>query len=337
MKVPAHVIDSNEPYDVVTLGETMVRFSPAGYERFGQSRTVEMHVAGSESNTAIGLARLGHRVCWLSRLTNNAIGRWIATEIASHGVDVSHVAWTDNDRVGTYYMERGVPPRSSQVFYDRAESAISHMQPEELPSELLRSQAARVFHTSGITLGISTQARQTALRAIELARGAGQLLSFDLNYRMRLWPASAARAACEPVMALSDLVFLPIRDAQPICGTSSSDPAEVSRELHLRWPRATIVVTRGNLGAVAIDPAGTYFEQPAYSAVEVERLGGGDAFSAGYLSAFLTGKKSADALRWACATAAIKYTIPGDLPLIDRSSVAALVADESQSGSAILR
>ncbi|MCA9159934.1 MAG: hypothetical protein KDA72_16490, partial [Planctomycetales bacterium] len=75
----------------------------------------------------------------------------------------------------------------------------------------------------------------------------------------------------------------------------------------------------------------------AFSAVEVERLGGGDAFSAGYLSAFLSGKKTAEALRWACATAAIKYTIPGDLPLIDRSAVAALVADESQLGSAIQR
>lgn len=331
------MIDSTKSYDVLTLGETMVRFSPAGYERFGQSRTVEMHVAGSESNTAIGLARLGHRVGWLSRLTNNTIGRWISAEIASHGVDVSHVVWTDDDRVGTYYMERGAPPRSSQVIYDRAESAISHMRPEELPSELFCNQAAKVFHTSGITLGISSQSRRTALRAIELARGAGQLLSFDLNYRSRLWTASAAWEACEPVMAQSDLIFLPIRDARPVCGTSSSDPAEVCRELHSRWPRATIVVTRGNLGAAAIDLAGTFFEQSAFSAVEVERLGGGDAFSAGYLSAFLSGKKTAEALRWACATAAIKYTIPGDLPLIDRSAVAALVADESQLGSAIQR
>ncbi len=331
------MIDSSKPYDVMTLGETMARFSPAGYERFGQSRSVEMHVAGSESNTAIGLARLGHRVCWLSRLTNNAIGRWIAGEIASHGVDVSNVVWTDDDRVGTFYMERGVPPRSSQVFYDRAESAASRMRPEELPSELFRSQAAQVFHTSGITLGISSQSRQTALRAIELARGGGQLISFDLNYRSRLWTASAAQAACEPVMAQADLIFLPIRDARPICGVSASDPAAVCRELHLRWPQATIVITRGNLGAVAMDSTGTFFEQPAFSAVEVERLGGGDAFSAGFLSAYLSEKNTAQALRWGCATAAIKYTIPGDFPLIDRSAVAALVADESQSGSAIIR
>ncbi len=337
MKTQSQVIELDTIYDVLTLGETMVRFTPAGYERFGQSRTVEMHVAGSESNTAIGLARLGHRVCWLSRLTNNAIGRWIATEIASHGVDVSRVVWTDDDRIGTYYMERGAPPRSSQVFYDRAQSAIARIRPEELPSELFCSQAARVFHTSGITLGISSQTRQTALRAIELARGAGQLISFDLNYRMRLWSASAAREVCEPVMAQSDLIFVPIRDARSVCGVLGSDASAICSELHLRWPQATIVVTRGNQGAVAIDHAGNFFEQPAYLAVEVERLGGGDAFSAGYLSAFLSGRNTAEALRWACATAAIKYTIPGDLPLIDRPSVAALVADESKAGSAIVR
>lgn len=331
------MIDTSKPYEVITLGETMARFSPAGYERFGQSRTVEMHVAGSESNTAIGLARLGHRVCWLSRLTNNAIGRWIAEEIASHGVDVSNVVWTNDDRVGTYYMERGAPPRSSQVFYDRAESAISRMRPEELPCDLIRSQAAGIFHTSGITLGISSQARQTALRAVELARGAGQLISFDLNYRSRLWTASAARAACEPVMAQANLIFLPIRDAQPVCGVTASDPASICRELHLRWPQATIVVTRGDLGAAAVDKAGEFFEQPAFPAVAVERLGGGDAFSAGYLSAVLSGQSTVDALRWGCATAAFKYTLPGDLPLIDRSSVAALVADESRSGPTIVR
>ena len=158
--------DDVPQYDVLTLGETMARFTPPGFERFGQSRSVEMHVGGSESNTAVGLSRLGFRACWLSRLTNNAIGRWIATEIASHGVDVSWVNWTDEDRVGTYYLERGRPPRSSQVFYDRAGSAMSRMRPEELPAELFTSNAARVFHTSGITLGLSQVARQTALRAV---------------------------------------------------------------------------------------------------------------------------------------------------------------------------
>ncbi len=329
--------EANTPYDVLTLGETMARFTPPAFERFGQSRSVEMHVGGSESNTAVGLARLGHRVCWLSRLTDNAIGRWITREIASHGVDVSRVVWTDEDRVGTYYMERGRPPRSSQVLYDRADSAMSRMQPDELPPELFATGAARVFHTSGITVGLSEDARRTAMRAVELAREAKQVISFDLNFRSRLWAAAEAYAACEPIMAQADIIFLPLRDAQAVCEVTKAEPAAVCRELHGRWPRATLVVTRAELGAVAMDAAGTFFEQAAFPADEVERLGGGDAFSAGYLAAVLSGCDVQDSLRWGCATAAIKYTIPGDLPLLDRNMVAALVSDPSHRPTSIQR
>ncbi len=330
--------DAIRPYDVLTLGETMARFTPPGYERFGQSRSVEMHVGGSESNTAVGLARLGHRVCWLSRLTDNPIGRWIAGEIASHGVDVSHVMWTDNDRVGTYYMERGPVPRNSHVFYDRAASAMSNMQPEELPSELFMPQGARLFHTTGITVGLSESTRRTVQRAVELARAAGQLVSFDLNYRSRLWSPTQAYAACEPIMAQANLVFLPIRDAFTVCHvTTNSEPFAVCRELHRRWPHATIVLTQGELGAVAMDAQGEFFEQPAFRAIEVERLGGGDAFSAGYLSAVLSGSETAHALRWGCAAAAMKYTIPGDLPLIEPKLVSSLASDLSGSTGQVQR
>ena len=129
--------------DVQTIGETMLRFTPPAFERFGQSRAVEMHVGGSESNTAVGLARLGHRARWISRMTDNPLGRWIVREIASHGVDDSYVIWTDEDRVGTYYMERGLPPRDSRVFYDREASAISRLQAADLPRELFSPGAAQ--------------------------------------------------------------------------------------------------------------------------------------------------------------------------------------------------
>ncbi len=138
-------------------------------------------------------------------------------------------------------------------------------------------------------------------------------------------------------MAQADIVFLPLRDAHAVCGVSGSDPAAVCRELHARWPRATLVVTRGGQGAVAMDADGEFYEQPAFPAEEVERLGGGDAFSAGYLAAMLSGGMVGDSLRWGCATAAIKYTIPGDLPLFDRDMVVTLVNDPSRGSSSISR
>lgn len=325
-------------YDVITLGETMARFTPPGFERFGQSPVVEIHVGGSESNTAVGLARLGHKVAWISRLTNNPIGRWIAGQIASHGVDVSFVQWTDDDRVGTYYMERGRPPRGSQVFYDRRHSAMSHMLPHEVPSELFTAQRARIFHTTGITLGLGEAARRTAERCVQLARAGGLLVSFDLNYRSKLWSAADAYLICEPFMAQADVIFMAIRDAHAVCGAAAEDSAEsVCRQLHPRWPGATLVITRGSLGAVALDPQGTYFEQAAFPADEVERLGGGDAFSAGYLCGLLEGQEIPSNLRWGCAAAAFKYTLPGDLPLLDRSPVERLACATSPRSSSLER
>lgn len=157
-------------YDIVTFGETMIRLTPPGLNRLETTDTLELHVGGSESNTAIGLARLGCRVAWLSRLTNNPLGKLIAGKIAEHGVDVSHIVWTDADRVGTYYLERGSLPRTTQVIYDRQNSAVSRMVPAELPSSLFRSHQAKVFHTTGITLGISATAASTAIAAARMAK-----------------------------------------------------------------------------------------------------------------------------------------------------------------------
>lgn len=313
-------------WDVVTLGETMLRLTPRGFERFEQSSSVEVHVGGSESNTAVGLARLGHRVCWLSRLTCNPLGKLISNTIAAQGVDVSQVIWTDQDRVGTYYLERGSTPRNSEVFYDRADSAMSRMSAEDLPPELFSRLRPKFFHTTGITLGISASATATAEAAAQSARDAGCRVSFDVNFRSRLWTPQDAAEACDRYIEFADLVFLPRRDAVNLYGASDSDTQQICRQLQRRWAGRTIVLTLGADGAAAIDSNGDYYYQPVYSAFEVERLGGGDAFSAGFLSAQSTGLSVRESLRWGAAAAAIKYTIPGDLPLFDRSSVQSLAS-----------
>ncbi len=138
-------------YDVVTLGETMLRLTPPGLKRLEQAMSFEIEVGGTESNMAIGLARLGLKVLWLSRLTDNPLGRLIARTIASHGVDTSRVVWTADDRIGLYFLEEGRAPRGSKVTYDRRHSAISQMRPAELPVELFHADGARLLHLTGIT------------------------------------------------------------------------------------------------------------------------------------------------------------------------------------------
>ena len=321
-------------YDVVTLGETMVRYTPQGLQRFGQSPTIEMHVGGSESNTAVGLARLGHKVTWLSRLTNNPIGRWIANTIAGQGVDTKHLVWTDHDRIGTYYMEQGQPPRASQVYYDRAGSAMSRMTPEELPTNLFHSGKSKVLHLSGITVGISESAAQTAWEAVRMASEIGWTISFDLNYRAKLWSPTEALEACTPFMQAADLVLLPMRDARQVLEIRGESVEQCCRDLHERFEHATFVMTMGHDGAVAVLPSGETIFQPAFATTAVERLGGGDAFSAGFLSGMLQEMDLVDCLRWGAAAAALKYTIPGDLPLFDRETVSDLVQAKSTEPAA---
>ena len=324
------------PYDVVTLGETMLRLTPLGMRRLEQATSLEIEVGGTESNLAIGLARLGLRVLWLSRLTNNPLGRLIARTIASHGVDTSRVVWTEHDRVGIYFFEVGQTPRGSRVLYDRRQSAISQMRPEELPAELFQPHQARLLHLTGITIGLGPKIAATAREALRQARNAGWLISFDVNYRRLLWEPAAALIGCEPFLQSADILFVPRGDACLLYGFAPTMPAERMLEaLVERYPRATVVMTLGRDGAIGHAPSGQTVHQPAFTAEEVSRLGGGDAFAAGFLYRYLTappdGAWLVQALCWGAALAALKYSIPGDAPIVDRQEVERLVAQGASS------
>ncbi len=321
-------------YDVVTLGETMVRFTPPGTLRLEQAQALEVYVGGSESNTAVGLARLGLRVCWLSRLTDNPMGHVIANTIRAQGVDTSQVVWTESDRVGLYFLEEAATPRESRVIYDRRDSAISRMQPDQLPADIFKSGEGQVLHLTGITLALSPTAYETAQRAMELAKAAGWRLSFDVNYRGKLWSMDTARAGCQPFMQAADVLFMPLRDAKPLFKLGESMTADdVMGELRQLYPQATIVMTLGAEGAIASGANSGTVRQEAFPAAAVCRLGRGDAFTAGFIYRWLSDSNDlAMALRYGAAMAALKYGITGDMPLIEPREVQAVVAGSGATG-----
>src|SRR5438876_10859977 len=115
------------PPDVVTFGEAMVRLAPPNFRRLEQTTTLDVQVGGAELNTAVGLARLGRSAAWVSRLTNNPLGRLVANSAREAGVSTDHLVWTEDDRIGIYFLEFGAAPRASSVVYDRKDSAISHV------------------------------------------------------------------------------------------------------------------------------------------------------------------------------------------------------------------
>ncbi len=320
-------------YDVITLGETMLRLSPPDLLRIEQSSSYEAYSGGSESNVAVGLARLGLDVAWVSRMTENALGRSIVNAIRAQGVDTSFVTWTEEDRVGLYFYEEGKAPRGGRVIYDRAGSAISRMQPGDLHPDLLSPDAAHLLHLSGITLAIGESAAQTCHTLAQHARANGWQLSFDINYRKLLWSEEAAQNGCHELASLADVIFLPLRDAVNIYGTSDV-PDTAIREMHALYPNATIVMTLSADGAIA-KQGDTIIQQAAYPAEAVGRIGGGDAFVAGYLYGHLSGASLGESLRWGAACAAYKYTVPGDMPLLDLDTIRELVIH--QRGQNLLR
>ncbi len=328
-------------FDVITLGETMLRFTPPRLQRLEQATTLELEVGGTESNVAIGLARLGLNVLWLSRLTANPLGRIIARTIVGHGVDTSRVVWTDDDRVGLLFFEEGTAPRGSQVLYDRQHSAVSQMQPHDLPAELFHPEGARLLHLTGITLALGPHLNATAHKAMQLAKSAGWQLSFDVNYRQQLWSPADARHGCEAVAQAADILFVPRGDARTLYGFDMTTPPEqILATLAERYPQATIVMTLGADGAIGCEPHGAPVRQAAFPAQEVGRLGGGDAFAAGFLYRYLTDTQPdtrlAQALQWGAAAAALKYSIVGDIPLIDRHEVETLIA-QGEDGPTLMR
>ncbi len=215
-------------YDLLTLGETMLRLAAPSPLRLEQTNQLNINIGGAESNVAINLARLGKRVAWYSRLPNNPLGQSVAGEIRKHGVVVDWVTWAENERLGLYFIDYGHGTRPTQVWYDRAHSAASHMTPQDLPWQAIA--AAKWLHLTGITPALSPSCAETVLAAATYAQQQGIPLSFDVNYRAKLWQPEQAAATLAPLCQLADYIFLAARDAKTLWGVEGADVAQTLQE-----------------------------------------------------------------------------------------------------------
>jgi 2-dehydro-3-deoxygluconokinase len=315
--------------DLVTFGEAMVRFSPPASQRLEQASTLEASVGGSELNVAVLAARLGVKSRWVSRLPDNALGRMIAARAREQGVD-AHVEWTADGggRVGLYFVELG-GARISSVLYDRAGSAISRVTPGSIEWVSVFA-GARWYHVSGITPALSDAAAKVTAESLVAAKRAGLTVSYDLNYRGKLWGAQQACAAQEPLMAYVDVLTTTAEDARVVFGIGGDDHAEVARALQKRFEVSAVAITlRDNPLAAAIAADGKVHSAPRFEVRSVDPIGAGDAFCGGLIVSRLEHRGWDDAVRVATATAALKHTIPGDFCLVTRSQVDQLLRGAS--------
>src|SRR5947209_4936816 len=220
--------------EVVTFGEAMIRLSPPNFRRLEQTHNLDLLVGGAELNTAVGLARLGRSAAWVSRLTDNPLGRLIANRAREAGVSTEHVVWTDDDRVGVYFLEFGAAPRASSVLYDRKGAAIANVRPGMIDWSAA-FDGARWFHVTGITPALSATAAETTREALVAARGAGLRTSVDLNHRAKLWSAQEAGRCMAQLMESTDVLITTEEDAERVFGIRGNDHEDVADQLAKRF------------------------------------------------------------------------------------------------------
>jgi 2-dehydro-3-deoxygluconokinase len=329
-------------YDIVTFGEAMVRLSPPNFQRLEQAASFDVQIGGAEYSVACAAARLGLRSAWISRLPDNPLGRRVANKAREHGVDTSHIVWAKEGRVGLYFFEFGAAPRASSVLYDRAPSAIAQIRPGEVDWKAALS-GAKWFHVSGITPALSGTAAETTAESIAAARAAGVCVSYDLNYRKKLWPAEQARKVQEPLLAGVDLLLTNEEDPKVLFGIDAGQDASfktvsveayrvIAGKLRERFGARRVAVTlrenpsvwKNFWSAVALE-AGGFHEGPRYELEIVDRLGGGDSFTAGMLYGLATRDSLEYGLRFGLAFSALKHTSPGDLNWSTRGEVEELM------------
>ncbi|MGH2399632.1 MAG: sugar kinase [bacterium] len=309
--------------DVVTIGETMLRLSPPPGASLEHAAEFSVRAAGTESNVAITLCRLGTSAGWISRLVDNSLGRRVAAEIRAHGVDVSRVLWTAEARVGTYFVEPAISPRAARVIYDRAHSAFAEIDPNEVDWAFVG--AARHLHLTGITPSLSDRCRTLAGRAIAEARRAGITISFDINYRARLWPPADARKTLEEMLQGIDVIFTTTEDARTLFDAEGKAEDACGLLARRFRPRVAVVTDEGRCVSSHGDRVLT---RDGYEVTPVDRIGAGDAFAGGFIHGWLAEDSIERGLEYGMAAAALKHTYHGDVAWITLEDVRNLISGQ---------
>jgi 2-dehydro-3-deoxygluconokinase len=288
---------------VVTVGETMVLGVPARPGRLRHAPSLELKIGGAESNLAIALSRLGLSAGWVGLLGEDEPGRLVLDRIRGEGVETSRVRRLQDRPTGLYLREQ--VGQGARVYYYREGSAASTMAPGAFDLEYL--DGAEFLHLTGITPALSADCRDFVLWAAREAREGGVRVSFDVNYRSKLWAPEEARAFTEELLPRVDLFFAGDEETRALWGKEDEG---FLRELAGMGPRE-VVLKRGEEGCVAV-VSGEVMRRSAFPVLEVDPVGAGDAFVAGYLAGHLWGLGPEERLRVANAMGALSVATLGD-------------------------
>lgn len=327
---------------VVSLGEIMLRLSPQGNNKFLQSTCFDAFFGGSEANVAISLSLFGLDSVYVTKLAKNDLGDAAFNELRKYGVNVEHIL-RGGQRLGIYFIEKGSSMRPSKVIYDRKGSAIAEATKEEFDFTSIFRGASH-FHFSGITPALSNNCFEITKEACRVAKEMGLTVSVDLNYRKKLWSEKEAQEKMAYLMPYIDICIGNEEDASKMLGFTHKAiapekgiiPMEAYYDIFKAMKekfgfkiiatslRESYSASQNGWQGLLYD--GTHFySSKKYEITIVDRLGGGDAFSAGLIYSILTEKDLQTAIEMASATSALKQTIPGDFNICTLEEVERLL------------
>ena len=329
-------------FDLLALGELLLRLSPPGNERLTRGETFEKQAGGAELNVVSGVSLLGLRTGIISKLPNNDMGTYIKNRVRFCGVSDDYLIYDDtpDTRLGIYFYENGAHPRKPNVVYDRRHTSINNICVDEFPEELYRS--TRCFHTSGITLALSKQTREAAIEMIKRFKENGALISFDVNFRGNLWTGAQAKECIEQILPYVDIFFCS-EDTARLTFLKEGDVETIMRSFAREYPLSIVASTQRIVHSPKVHTFGSviyeaksdsFYSEPAYENIDVvDRIGSGDAYISGVLYGLLQYDMDCrKALEYGNATSSVKNTIPGDLPSSDLKEIDRIIKAHQATG-----
>ena len=291
--------------ELLTIGETMAVMAPSENGRLAEVPSFLLRIAGAESNTAVGVSRLGHSAAWISAVGDDELGRFVKDSIAAEGVDISLVSTDKNHRTGLMIKE--IVEDKTSVYYYRENSAASHLNVENIP--FCKLNGTKILHVTGITPVLSKSCRNVILEAMRWASENGVLVSFDPNIRRKIWGEVDYLPLLREMAFFSDIVLLGLSEAKELYGTD--EIAKIASALLTEGVKC-VVIKDGAKGAYAITENEFVFAQP-YECTPVDSVGAGDGFNAGFLVGILEGRSLAECAKMGALVGAMATETVGDV------------------------
>ncbi len=334
-----NLFKENTDFDIIGMGEVMLRLSPPNKEKISQSETFEKNAGGSELNVVSGAAMLGARSAIITKLPKSKMGNFIRNKVRYGNVSDDYLIYDTSPqrRLGLYYYESGVYPRKSSVIYDRADSSVCSLKIDEIPDSVYSK--TKIFHISSITLAIDPELRECALEVIRRFKDAGALISFDVNYRATLWSEEEAKKVIEGIFPLVDLLFVSEETSRRMLqrtGTLEEIMKGYADDYGCRLVATTrreaVTPTRHNFNSkIYFD--GKFYEEEPYNNIEViDRIGSGDAYLAGVLYGLVKEDTIERALEIGNALSAVKNTVLGDMSASSIDEIEGVIASHKAVG-----